>query len=179
MQTDRDDASQNVRANETADTRQEANDGGSRKLPTQVFSGKALLLEMRRGEGDVRERLGIEAAEQVVHHRVADQHHFHDLLFAAGGDIDQHGSEEVANQDSEVIAALREANPAHHIGPMNCLRIQRRAQAKELSGREVQNLGNDRCGAQIDSHGETGAAGPSQLSIVGEHRHVPLFDLQL
>jgi hypothetical protein len=115
----------------------------------------------------------------MMHYGIADQHDFDYFLFLAGGDVVDHGSEEIPNQDSEVRAALREANPAHHVSALNGLGIKARTQAKQFSGREIEQLSDDGGGTEIDGYDQASAAGPSQLSIIGKHRHVPLFDLQL
>ena len=133
MQTHGDDAGQNVGPDKASDAGEEADDCPDPAAANPGLRGEPLLTQVGRGEGHMGERFGIEPAEQMMHYRIADQHHFNDFFFPAGGDIMDHGSEEIANQGGEFVTALREADPAHHIGALNRLRIQAGAQAQQFA----------------------------------------------
>ena len=126
---------QNVGPDETANAGESVR-WRKQELPTQVFGGKPLLADWA-GERHMRERFGIELAKQMMHYGIADQHDFYYVLFLAGGDVVDHGSEKIPNQYGKVTAALREANPAHHVGALDGLGIQARAQAKQFAARQV------------------------------------------
>ncbi len=120
-----DDACKDVGADEAAEATSETDHAIGRQVPTEIARGEALLGEMRRLEGYMRERLDVETAKQMVHNGVADEENFGDLRCAAAGEARDELAERGADGRGEVLAFERGADAAHDVGTEGGLGIER------------------------------------------------------
>ena len=135
----------------------------------------------------VRKRFNAEATKQMVHHRVADD----DNLAELGWSFTlRQGLQQVGNQVADLVAdeiaqrfeAARrhcEINPAHNVGAMAGLVVQRRAHAEDVAGLAVEQLRDEGRGAEV--HGDTETVGRREFEpgVVRQDGRVPLCQFQL
>ena len=148
-----DNAGENVGADKAADAAREADDAIGGQVPAEIAWGEALLAEMRRLEGHVRERLDVEPAKQVVHDGVADEQNFGNLRCAAACEARDDLTKCGADGRGEILALERSANAAHDVGAEGGLGIERGFDGEHVA-RGVDELRGDGGGAEIDGYGE-------------------------
>ncbi len=159
------DAAEQVAAHESAQARQKL----GRPWPPQFPLRQAVAAQCGRDERRVRQRLRIQAAEEVVHGRIARHQHLAERLFA------QHSPQHLANKAAQLTRAAQIVlQAAHDIGPVAGLRIERGLHAQHFAGGEIHHLGHQRGGTQVDYRTAPGARFNGHPRFVGEHRQRPL-----
>ena len=120
-----------------------------RQIPAEVRRVEDLCGVIHGTERNARQRLDIDAAEQMVHGRVARQHYDADHL-AARQPLD-HLAEACANRGGERGAVAQgEFDPAHHVRAVHRLRIERRFHGQDFGRAQVDGLQSQRGGAEIN-----------------------------
>jgi len=119
---------------EPADAAEKTNAAALREVPPEFGRTVFDFPEFGGPERYSRKRRSIDAAEQVVHHRVARQDHLANIRFMPGGHIGNQGADSCADHARQLVAELRELDAAHHVRAAHALRIQRRTCPEDLPG---------------------------------------------
>jgi len=131
----------------------------------------------------VRERLDIDAAEQVMHHGIA---HDRDVPHRAipcprrrqFGDQCAHALPDEACERLRSAGRQAELHPAHDVAAVDCLGVQRRPHRQDVAGAEIEQLPDQGGGPQIDGNGQPLARRELKGGIVGQDGGVPLRDFE-
>jgi hypothetical protein len=102
----------------------------------------------------------------MMHHRVADQNHFHNLFLPPGRNILNHSTQKITNDSRQFGAVESEADAAHNVGAMHRLGIESSSEAEQLACSEVQQLRHNGCGAEIDGNTKPLTPRSGKLRIV-------------
>ena len=178
MQSRRHDTGQNVASDKAPETWQETQTGALRK-PVERPSGERHPVLRPALKRDVREGLHIQAAEQVMHHRVAHDDHVDQRR--AARDLRHHLANAAADarrQPASVAPRHGALHAAHDVASERGLRIESRPHGHHVPGRQVHPLRHHRSRPQIDGDSEAFARPESEAPLVAEHRRLPLCDLQ-
>ncbi len=179
-----DNAAENVRPNEAADAAGETNDATGGQVPGEIARREALFCEVRRLEGNVGERLDVEAREKMVHDSVADEDDFRNLTLAASCEARDKLAECGADGCGKILAVEHGANATHNVGPEGGLRVECGFDAEDVAGGEIDELRGNGGGAEIDGDAETafgwrgGRGSGGGLCGVSENFHAPLAALE-
>jgi hypothetical protein len=152
--------------------------------PAEFVGAKDLCLRRFRFEGVHREWRQIQPAEEVMHHGVADQH---DVFQPVSGNagvgqqvLDQ-PPDLFANQPDEFrlnASVHRRLDAAHDVGPVSRLGVQRCPHRQNSARLQIQQLGRQRGGSEIDRHAKAFPRGDVERCVVGEDRGFPLGQIQ-
>ena len=173
------DPCENIGADEAAQAGEESYAARGRQGPIELFGSEMLLAVIFGRKWGVRQRLDIQAGEQVVHYRIADQDHLAHFRGALAGQCRSHFPDGVPDQRRQCGAGQGKQHPAHHVRAVSALRIERRAHSEHLAGRQVEQLRGNRSRPDIDGNSEACAAGPLEPGGVDEHGRHPLSNLEL
>jgi ferredoxin len=125
------DAAEQVAADESAQAGQELGRPGPRQLPIR----EAVAVQRGRDERRVRQRLHIEAAEEMVHRRIARQQHLAEPLAA------QHPPERLADGAAQFAGVAQVVlQPAHYVRSAARLRVELAGERHHL-GEQVLEIG--------------------------------------
>ncbi len=118
----------------------------------------------------MRQRLHVEAAEEMVHRRIARHQHLLERLDA------QHSSERFADEAAQFARPVQFVlQAAHHVGPVASLRVERGLDPLNFAAAEIDYLDDERGRAQVDNRTLPSARLDGHPRVVGEHAQRPLL----
>ena len=174
---------QDVAPDEPAQAWQKAHPRISRQRPAQPGRVEGRQAVPRGFERHVRQRLDIQAAEEVVHDRVADDRNsgYRPGAGARGAiQLRQKLADGSADQFHELARprAERVLNAAHDVGAVGDLWVERGAHGEHVGGAEIEQLGDQRGRAEIDGDSEAFARRELETRFICEDSRVHLGDLE-
>ena len=183
MQTSGKDAGKDVAADKSAKIGQEPNARISWQFPAERAGGEDFKVEPFGFKRAVGERLEIESTEQMMHDGVPGNDHMGEMVGQTVDCVDHfrdHFAELLADEPGKHFGlAAGELDAAHDIGAVLGLQVQGSADGEDMAGGEVEQLGDDGCGAQIDGDPETGLRGEREGRVIGQDRDLPLGEFKL
>lgn len=184
VQPRRQDPGQNIAADESSDARQESHDRVAAQPPAQIRGAKGLQPVILGFERVMRERLKIDAAKEMVHHRVAHEDDIPQvrlILANAFEEVFDQFANLFSRQPRQLGLALprdRELDAAHDVRAVTGLRVQGRPDAEHAPAAQIEQLGNEGRGAQIDGDAQPGLRRKIKPRIIGQDRNLPLGDFK-
>ena len=172
------DAGQNVSADKATEAMRKANPAIRPQIPAQLVRLEALFAQMPRCKRCVGKRLHVAAGKQVMHHGVAHQHDLGNLLLSSARETRHHGAERLSDHRRKIVAVERCANTVHHVGAEADLRVQLRFHRQHLARGEVERLGGNSCGAEVDRDAEAMLTRGGKPHVISEHLHARLAALE-
>ncbi len=180
VQARREDPGEDVAADESPEVGEEVDFAAGRKIPGEVGGKEAVGARACGLEGGARKRRGVDPAEEVAHRGIADDR---DPVQGRPGDggpgekrLD-HRADVAADEVFEgraAVASERELDPAHDVGAVAGLGVQRGPHAQDPAVRKIEQLRDDRRRAEVHGGAEAAEGLERECFVVREDGGLPL-----
>jgi hypothetical protein len=138
---------------------------------------QAIVHRLKRSMG---ESFDTDAAEKVMHYRVADDDDPPETVRFVPGGMKQFSDQAADLSAYEFCEGLlplfrdRILNAAHHIATMTRLRVQRRPHGQNMPCLEIEQLCRERSSSEVNGYAKPLLWGEDESSVIGQNRSIPL-----